>query len=93
MACHIGTWGWSYVYLCLCQTPYCHMPFVILQIRAGAKIGKLWFGCVVEEHATVCDVFSDFSAGTLDGNHPFQTSSALSMYRQLWGKPRVNKCE
>ena len=45
--------------------PYCHMPFVILQIRAGAEIVKPWFVCVVEEHATVCDVLSEFSAGTL----------------------------
>ena len=49
---------------------YCHMPFVILQIRAGAEIVKPWFLCVVEEHATVCDVLSEFSAGTLDGEQP-----------------------
>ena len=59
------------------------MPFVILQIRAGAKIVKLWFVCVVEEHATVCDVLSEF---TLDGEQPlpheFRTAYVQATLRE-----------
>ena len=58
-----GRMGWSYVYLRLRPTSLRHA----FRDCAGVEIVKPWFGCVVAEHATVCDAFSDFSAGTLDG--------------------------
>ena len=45
------------------------MPFVVLQIRAGAKLLKRWYGCVVAETTSVADVFGDFSSGALDGGN------------------------
>ena len=68
--------------------PYCHMPFVILQIRAGAEIVKLWFVCVVEEHATVCDVLSEFSAGTLDGEQPLPHEFRTAYVQATLGKTK-----
>ena len=55
------------------------MPFVIVQIRSGARPLKWWYGCVVGETTIVADVFADFSSGALDGGNAipdeYRTSS------------------
>ena len=91
MACHMGTWWWSYVYLHLCITPYCHHALCDSadSCRGEYCEAVVWMRC----RRTCHSVFPDFSAGTLDGNNPFQTSSALSMYRQLWGKTKSKQVQ
>ena len=82
----MDTWGWrKFLYA---PPPYCHMPFVILQIHAGAEIVKPWFLCVVEEHATVCDVLSEFSAGTLDGEQPLPHEFRTAYVQATLGKTK-----
>ena len=65
------------------------MPFVILQIRSGAKVLKPWYGCVVPETSTVADVFTDFSSGAIERAG---SGNAISdEYRTAFVEARVGK--
>ena len=46
------------------------MVFIIVQVRSGAKLLKLWYGCVINESCTLSDVYTEFSSGKLDGGLP-----------------------
>ena len=46
------------------------MVFIIVQIRSGAKVVKLWFGCVVNDSCTLSDIYNEFSRGDIDGGAP-----------------------
>ena len=46
------------------------MVFMVVQIRSGAKILKLWYGCVISESCTLPDVYTEFSSGRINGGLP-----------------------
>ena len=46
------------------------MVFVIVQIRSGATILKIWYGCSIPEGSSLADVYTSFSSGQLDHGLP-----------------------
>ena len=55
------------------------MPFVIAQIRQGAKVLKSWYArCVVPGNSTIADLFRQFSDGSLDNGDPIDDSASTS---------------
>ena len=64
------------------------MPFVIVQIRSGARPLKRWYGCVVGETTTVADVFADFSSGALDGGNAIPDEYRTSSVEATVGKTK-----
>ena len=65
------------------------MPFVILQIRSGAKVLKPWYGCVVLETSTVAAVFTDFSSGAIE--RAGSGNTIPDEYRTAFVEARVGK--
>ena len=64
------------------------MPFVIVQIRSGARPLKQWYGCIVGETTTVADVFADFSYGALDGGNAVPDEYRTSSVEATVGKTK-----
>ena len=64
------------------------MPFVIVQIRSGARPLERWYGCVVGETTTVADVFADFSSGALDGGNAIPEEYRTSSVEATVGKTK-----
>ena len=65
------------------------MVFLVVQIRSGPKVLKPWYGCVINESCTLCDVFTEFSGGRLDGSLPIPAEYSGTAVEAFVGAKRT----
>ena len=56
------------------------MVMAVLQIRSLGKILNPWYACNVAKNATLSDVYSEFSSGSLDQGMPLPEKYQTTAY-------------